>query len=94
MTLKSGVYFVHYDDIPKFVETAKAQGRQFCGDYEQITKEIYKDKYRVFSIDKGNSKRVGYWYDHPLEDMKNWNDWDYTERYIEHWRPNKKKVIL
>ena len=94
MTLKSGVYFVHYDDIPKFVETAKAQGRQFCGDYEQITKEIYKDTYRPFSIDK-DSNRMSYWYDrydHPLEDMKNWNDWDYTERYIELWKP--RKVIL
>ena len=30
MNLKSGVYFVHYDDIPAFVETAKAQGRYFC----------------------------------------------------------------
>ena len=33
MKLKSGVYFVHYDDIPTFVETAKAQGRRFAGRY-------------------------------------------------------------
>ena len=98
MTLKSGVYFVHYDDIPKFVETAKAQGRQFCGDYEQITKEIYKDTYRPFSIDK-DSDRMSYWSTRSLdwstcslEDMKDWDDWDYTERYIELWKP--RKVIL
>ena len=93
MTLKSGVYFVHYDDIPKFVETAKAQGRLFCGDYAQITKELYKDTYRPFSIDK-DSNRMSYWFTCSLEDMKDWDDWDYTERYIEQWQHNKKKVIL
>ena len=85
LNLKSGVYFVHYDDIPAFVEIAKAQGRNFCGDYAQITKEIYKDTYRPFSIDK-DSDRMSYWYDHPLEDMNHWDDWEYTEKYIELWK--------
>lgn len=91
--MKSGVYFVHYDDIPAFVETAKAQGRTFCGDYENITSKKYKDTYRPFSIDKG-CNRMSYWSTYPLEDMKHWDDWDYTEKYIEHWKPLKKKVIL
>ncbi len=93
MNLKSGVYFVHYDDIPAFVETAKAQGRKFCGDYQTITSNVYKNTYRPFSIDN-NSVRFSYWSPCSLEDMKDWDDWDYTDEYIEHWRPNKKKVIL
>lgn len=93
MYLKSGVYFVHYDNIPKFVETAKAQGRRFCGDYYEITKRSYENKYRAFSIDK-DSDRMGYWYAYEIEKMKTWDDWDYTDKYIEHWQPNKKKVIL
>ena len=95
MTLKSGVYFVHYDDIPLFVETAKAQGRLFAGNYEELTRKRYENTYRPFSIDK-NSVRFSYWYwpTRSLEDMKDWEDWDYTDEYIEHWQPNKKKVIL
>ena len=93
MKLKSGVYFVHYDDIPAFVETAKAQGRYLCGDYRSITSEKYKNTYRPFSIDK-HINRMSYWNTDTLEAMKTWDDWDYTERYIEHWQPNKKKIIL
>ena len=93
MNLKSGVYFVHYDDIPAFVETAKAQGLYFCGDYPSITSEKYKNTYRPFSIDK-HTNRMSYWSTDTLEAMKTWDDWDYTERYIEHWQPNQKKVIL
>ena len=90
MYLKSGVYFVHFDDIPLFVETVKAQGRTFCGNYQTITNNVYKNTYRPFSIDN-NSGRVNYWSPCSLEDLK---DWDYTDEYIEHWRPLKKKVIL
>ena len=93
MNLKSGVYFVHYDDIPAFVETAKAQGRRFDGNYEEITREIYKNKYRPFSIDK-DSVRFSYWSIYVLEAMKSWSNWDYTDHYIELWKPNQKKVIL
>ena len=93
MTLKSGVYFVHYDDIPLFVETAKAQCRRFAGNYEEITREIYENTYRPFSIDV-DSVRFSYWSTCSLEAMKSWSNWDYTDHYIEHWQPNKKKVIL
>ena len=91
MNLKSGVYFVHYDDIPAFIETA--EGRYFWDDYPSITSEKYKNTYRPFSIDK-HTNRLSYWSTDTLEAMKTWDDWDYTERYIEHWRPKKKKVIL
>ena len=94
MYLKSGVYFVHFDDIPLFVETAKAQGRYLAGDYDEITRKRHKNTYRAFSIDNGRNKRVGYWGTYELEDMNDWDDWDYTDEYIEHWQPNKKKVIL
>ena len=93
MKFKSGVYFVHYDDIPLFVETAKAQGRYLDGDYNEITRKMHKNTYRPFSIDK-NSVRFSYWLPHSLEDMNDWDDWEYTDEYIEHWQPNKKKVIL
>ena len=93
MKFKSGVYFVHYDDIPLFVETAKAQGRYLAGDYDEITRKVHKNTYRPFSIDK-KSGRFSYWSRHSLEDMNDWDDWDYTDEYIEHWQPNKKKVIL
>ena len=88
MEFKSGVYFVHYDDIPLFVETAKAQERYFCGDYQLITSDKYKDTYRPFSIDK-HTDRMSYWNTNALEAMKDWDDWDYTDEYIEHWRPNE-----
>lgn len=93
MKFKSGVYFVHFDDIPLFVETAKAQGRRFAGNFEKITREIYKNTYRPFSIDK-DSVRFSYWSTCALEAMKDWDDWDYTDHYIELWKPNQKKVIL
>ena len=93
MKFKSGVYFVHFDDIPLFVETAKAQGRRFSGNFEKITREIYKNTYRPFSIDK-DSVRFSYWPICLLEAMKSWSNWDYTDHYIELWKPNQKKVIL
>ena len=93
MKFKSGVYFVHFDDIPLFVETAKAQGRYFFGNYPSITSEKYKNTYRPFLIDK-HRNRMSYWNTDTLEAMKTWDNWDCTERYIEHWRPNKKKVVL
>ena len=105
MKLKSGVYFVHYDDIPAFVKTARAQGRYFCGEtaeaegrrfaenFEKITREIYKNTYRPFSIDK-DSVRFSYWSPCSLEAMKSWRNWGYTDHYIELWKPNQKKVIL
>ena len=93
MKFKSGVYLVHYDDIPLFVETAKAQGLRFAGNYEEITREIYKNTYRPFLIDV-DSVRMSYWSICSLKALKTGSDWDFTERFIEHWQPKQKKVIL
>ena len=92
--MKSGVYFVHYDDIDAFLKHIEKDGRELDGNIEELKNSYWKDKYRVFSIDKGNSKRVGYWYAYNLDKMESWHHWNYTDEYIEHWRPNKKKVIL
>lgn len=66
MKFKSGVYFVHFDDIPTFVETAKAQGRRFAGHYGEITRKMYENTYRPFSIDK-DSVRFSYWSTCPIK---------------------------
>ena len=51
-----------------------------------------------FSLDSDDN-RIGYWREQIcdnqadlLNQIENWNDWDYTERYIEHYKP--KTVIL
>ena len=91
-TMKSGVYFVHYDDIDAFLKHIASEGRELDGLVTQLKLPKYKDQYRAFSIDKGKTKRVGYWGTYELEAMKRWNEWDFTDKYIEHWRP--RKVIL
>ena len=97
--MKSGVYFVHYDDIDAFLEETKKAGRTPIGTeiYKTIKDEEYKGLYRVFSVDneqRGNPKRVGYWgaVTVTLDAMEYWSDWAFTDKYIEHWRP--KKIIL
>ena len=97
--MKSGVYFVHYDDIDAFLAEAKKAGRTTIGEhsYKTIKDEDYKDLYRVFSVDNDRRcepKRIGYWDAVTLDEMDDWSDWSFTDKYIEHWKPNKKKVIL
>ena len=91
-TMKSGVYFVHYDDIDAFLKHIASEGRELDGLVTQLKLPKYKDQYRAFSIDKGKTKRVGYWGTYELEAMKRWNKWDFTDEYIELWTP--RKVIL
>ena len=95
--MKSGVYFVHYDDIDAFLAEAKKAGRTLLstGSYEKIKDEEYKGLYRVFSVDNGQQSepnRIGYWDAMTLDAMEYWSDWSFTDNYIEHWRP--KKIIL
>ena len=100
--MKSGVYFVHYNHIDAFLKEAEKSGRRplTTSTYDYLTNEEYANLYRVFSLDsedKSYGNRIGYWdamNTDTLEAMKTWDDWDYTERYIEHWQPNKKKIIL
>ena len=91
-TMKSGVYFVHYDDIDAFLKHIESEGRELYVLVEQLKFPKYKDKYQAFSVDKGNTNRVGYWGTRKLEEMKTWDKWDFTDKYIEQWKP--RKVIL
>ena len=87
--MKSGVYFVHYDDIDAFLKHIELNGRELDGLVTQLKLPKYKDQYRAFWIDKGKTKRVGYWGTYELEAMKRWS---FTDKYIELWTP--RKVIL
>ena len=100
-TMKSGVYFVHYDDIDAFLKHIASEGRELDGfetvaQVAQLKLPKYKDQYRAFSVDNGiktSDKRVGYWGDtYNLEAMNRWNKWYFTDEYIELWTP--RKVIL
>ena len=95
--MKSGVYFVHYDNIDAFLAEAKKAGRTplSTGTYNMIKDEEYKGFYRVFSVDngqRGEPNRLGHWDAMTLDAMEYWSDWSFTDKYIEHWRP--KKIIL
>ena len=95
--MKSGVYFVHYDNIDAFLYEAKKAGRtpMSTDSYKTIKDEEYKDQYRAFSVDNGQQgepNRIGYWDTYNLEAMNRWNKWSFTDEYIELWTP--RKVIL
>ena len=90
--MKSGVYFVHYYDIDAFLKHIELNGRELDGLVTQLKLPKYIDQYRAFSIDKGKTKRVGYWGTYELEAMKRWDNWYFTDEYIELWTP--RKVIL
>ena len=93
--MKSGVYFVHYDDIDAFLKHIELNGRELDGLVTQLKLPKYKDQYRAFSVDNGiktSNKRVGYWDTYNLEAMNRWNNWSFTDEYIELWTP--RKVIL
>ena len=91
--MKSGVYFVHYDDIDAFLKEAEKAGRHplSTSTCEQLKHESFKNLYSVFSLDSyGN--RIDYWDAMTLDKMEHWKNWNYTDAYIEHWVP--KKVII
>ena len=95
--MKSGVYFVHYDNIDAFLYEAKKAGRtpMSTSSYKTIKAEECKGLYRVFSVDNGQQgepNRLGFWDAMTLDAMEHWNKWSFTDKYIEHWRP--KKIIL
>ena len=95
--MKSGVYFVHYDNIDAFLAEAKKAGRASIStdSYKKIKDEENKGFYRVFSVDngqRGEPNRIGHWDAMTLDEMEYWSNWSFTDIYIEHWRP--KKIIL
>ena len=106
--LKSGVYFVKYQDINKFVQDAEKNGWQHA--FKNPKTEIHhtltvrgreektiKQLVIPFSLDK-NKRRVGYWSDEVCfesdveETMKAWSDYGWSDKHIEYYQ--NKKVIL
>ena len=105
--LKSGVYFVRYQDITKFFQDAEKNGWKH--DFDDPQAEIYatlhnhgredktiKQLVIPFSLDK-RKRRIGYWTQHvcfesDVETIKTWYDWSWTDKYIEFYQ--SKKIIL
>ena len=93
--MKSGVYFVHYDDIDAFLKHIEINGRELDGSRSNLKHPKHEGTYRAFSVDNGietSTERVGYWGTYNLEAMERWNKWSFTDEYIELWKP--RKVIL
>ena len=106
--LKSGVYLVRYQDINKFFQDAEANGwkHRFGQPQEEIhnimlnstrDSETVKQSVIPISLDK-RKKRIGFWsqgvcFESDVEEtMGNWNDWYWSDKYIEFYQ--NKKVIL
>ena len=106
--LKSGVYLVRYQDINKFFQDAEANGWKhlFGQPQEEIhnimlnstrDSETVKQSVIPISLDK-RKKRIGFWtyggcFENDVEEtMGNWNDWYWSDKYIEFYQ--NKKVIL
>ena len=106
--LKSGVYLVRFKDISNFVKDAEKNGWKFGLDEPQkrINKiltamgrndKTVKQLVIPFSLDK-RKKRIGFWanegcFENDVEEtMGNWNDWDWSDKYIEFYQ--NKKLIL
>ena len=106
--LKSGVYLVRYQDITKFFQDAENNGWRHSFDHPQeeiydtlkfLDREETTIKQSVIPLSLDQEKRrVGYWTDKIVfesdveETMKTWNDWYWTEKYIEFYQ--SKKLIL
>lgn len=106
--LKSGVYFVKFKDINKFFQDAEANGwkHRFGQPQEEIhnvvlnstrDSETVKQSVIPISLDK-RKKRIGFWanegcFENDVEEtMGNWNDWYWSDKYIEFYQ--NKKLIL
>ena len=106
--LKSGVYFVRYQDITKFFQDAEKNGWKH--DFHDPQVEIYatlnnhgredktiKQFVIPFSLDK-RKRRIGYWSQHVCfesdveETMDDWSDYSCSEKHIEVYQ--SKKVVL
>ena len=106
--LKSGVYFVRYQDITKFFQDAEKNGWKHTFDDPQA--EIYATLHNdgredktikqfviPFSLDK-RKRRIGYWsqevcFESDVEEtMDDWSDWGWSEKHIEFYQ--SKKIIL
>ena len=107
-TLKSGIYFVQFKDIDKFFKDAENNGwkhsfdhpqEEICDTLKFLDREEKTIKQMVIPLSLDQEKRrVGYWaykscFESDVEEtMKTWNDWYWTDKYIEYYQ--SKKVIL
>ena len=106
--LKSGVYLVRYQDITKFFQDAENNGWKHSFDQPQEEihnimlnstrdSETVKQLVILFSLDK-RKKRIGFWanegcFENDVEEtMGNWNNWGWSDKYIEFYQ--NKKLIL
>ena len=106
--LKSGVYLVRYQDITKFFQDAENNGWKHSFDHPQEViydtlkffdreEKTIKQWVIPFSLDQ-KKRQVGYWKDKLYfesdveETIKTWNNWDWTDKYIEFYQ--SKKIIL
>jgi hypothetical protein len=106
--LKSGVYFVRYQDITKFFQDAEKNGWKHNFDdpqaniYAGLRNNGREDKtikqfVIPFSLDK-RKRRIGYWSQHVCfesdveETMDDWSDYGWSEKHIEVYQ--SKKVVL
>ena len=99
--LTSGVYFVDYKNIQTFLDHSKKSGWDWIGDvdvYDALAGYTTPKSIIPFSLDN-NDNHVGYWLapicDNQadlLKEIENWNDWEWTDEHIEHYKP--KTVIL
>ena len=96
--LKSGVYYVDYKNIHTFLDHASEYGWDWDSGVE-VKDELYdyatEKSIIPFSLDyKGY--RIGYWSNfisddksEVLDNIENWDDWGFTDKYIEYYQPIK-----
>ena len=95
--LTSGVYYVDYQKIQTFLDHAKKSGWDWGDDvdvYAELAEYTTKKSIIPFTLDcDGN--RIGYWHEYicdnkskVLEEMNDWTDWTWTDKYIEYYKPN------
>ena len=106
--LKSGVYFVRYQDITKFFQDAEKNGwkHNFDDPQEEIhnimltstrDSETVKQSVIPISLDK-RKKRIGFWanegcFENDVEEtMDDWSDYGWSEKHIEFYQ--SKKIIF
>ena len=97
--LKSGVYFVSPSQCESFIEHARTSG--WSPKVEPLRRrwENKNDEYYVvFSLDSdkldSDKQRVGTWgYGYAIEDYETWDDWCFTDKYIEIYQPYRSDIL-
>ena len=98
--LTSGVYYVDYKNIQTFIENANESGWKWTSSTsveDELAKHTTTKSIIPFSLNiTGN--QIRYWsaymchnQEEVLNQMENWTDWNWTDKYIEYYKP---KTIL